>query len=180
MGVELFWGYSDPCIKDRFIFQGEVAEVNKNSSGNTPAGFNYFRGLNCSQMPLWGTQSSLQKQVPGGLSHYRACCINCKSWSWMARAAKALDTLSWWLPAFLRGFSVFCPCCVPWHMLHQKNRTELYLTRLWVFSTLASSWVYKSHLFLVSTQRNRHLRRATCTKTPILEGTSIDEMPEFL
>lgn len=165
MGVDLFWDYSEPHIKDRFIFQGEAAEVNKNSSGNTPAGFNYFRGLDCSQMSLWRRQSSLQKQVPGGLSCYRACRINCKDWSWMARAAKALDTLSWWVPAFLRGSSVFCPNSVPWHMLHQNNMTELFLTGLWVFSTLASSWVYRSHLFLVSTQWSRYLWRVTCTKT---------------
>lgn len=39
MGVDLFWGYSEPYIQDGFLFEGEGVESNKNSSGKTPCWF---------------------------------------------------------------------------------------------------------------------------------------------
>lgn len=39
MGVDLFWGYSEPYIQDGFYFEGEGVELNKIYPGKTPHWF---------------------------------------------------------------------------------------------------------------------------------------------
>lgn len=39
MGLDLFWGYSELCIQDGFLLEGEGVEPNKNASGKTSCCF---------------------------------------------------------------------------------------------------------------------------------------------
>lgn len=73
MGLDLFWGYSELCIQDGFLFEGEGVEPNKNAAGKTPCCFQLLERIEVF------TNVSVAKAGSWGLSQYRACCVNSSS-----------------------------------------------------------------------------------------------------
>lgn len=76
MGLDLSGATLSCIFKMDFSLRQKGLNQTKMLQAKLPAVFNYFRGLKCSQMSLWRSQALYQKQVPGGLSQYRACCVN--------------------------------------------------------------------------------------------------------
>lgn len=76
MGLDLSGATLSCIFKMDFSLRQKGLNQTKMLQAKLRAVFNYFRGLKCSQMSLWRSQALYQKQVPGGLSQYRACCVN--------------------------------------------------------------------------------------------------------
>lgn len=87
MGLDLSGATLSYILKMDFSLRQKGLNQTKMLQAKLPAVFNYFRGLKCSQMSLWRSQALYQKQVPGGLSQYRACCVNFRGWNLMTQAA---------------------------------------------------------------------------------------------
>lgn len=65
MEAQWEWTCSGATLRHIFKIDFTLREKGLNRTkflqAKLPTGFNYFRGLNCSQMSLWGRQSPLQK-----------------------------------------------------------------------------------------------------------------------